>query len=75
MASLIASLLLATYFKKPIQRLLNGTRALTRGNYQYQVKVNRNDELGDLSNELNALAVILDQHETSRRQWVAEYLA
>ena len=72
LASLIASLLLATYFKKPIQRLLNGTRALTQGNYQYQIKVNRNDELGDLSNELNALAVILDQHETSRRQWVAD---
>ncbi len=34
--------------------------------------MNRNDELGDLSNELNQLAVILDQHETSRRQWVAD---
>jgi len=72
LASLIAALLLATYFKKPIQRLLNGTRELTKGNYQYQVKVNRNDELGDLSTELNQLAVILDQHETSRRQWVAD---
>ncbi len=71
-ASLIVSLLLATYFKKPIQRLLNGTRELTQGNYQHQVTVNRNDELGDLSNELNQLAVILDQHETSRRQWVAD---
>lgn len=72
LASLIAALLLATYFKKPIQRLLNGTRELTRGNYQHQVKVKRNDELGDLSNELNQLAVILDQHETSRRQWVVD---
>ncbi len=71
-SSLIAALLLATYFKKPIQRLLKGTRELTQGNYQYQVTVNRNDELGDLSNEVNALATILDQHETSRRQWVAD---
>ena len=71
-ASLIAALLLATYFKTPIQRLLNGTRELTKGNFQHQVKVNRNDELGDLSNELNRLAEILDQHETSRRQWVAD---
>lgn len=71
-ASLIAALLLATYFKQPIQRLLNGTRELTKGNYSYQIKVNRNDELGDLSNELNQLAVILDHHETSRRQWVAD---
>ncbi len=70
--SLIVSLLLATYFRKPIQRLLNGTRELTKGNYQHQVTVNRNDELGDLSNKLNQLAVMLDQHETSRRQWVAD---
>ncbi len=71
-SSLIAALLLATYFKKPIQRLLKGTRELMQGNYQYHVKVNRNEELGDLSNEVNALATILDQHETSRRQWVAD---
>ncbi len=71
-ASLVAALLLATYFKKPIQRLLLGTRELTDGNYQHQIKINRNDELGDLSKELNELAVILDHHETSRRQWVAD---
>lgn len=72
LASLVASLLLATYFKQPIQRLLNATRELTKGNYQYQVKINRNDELGDLSTEINQLAVILEQHENSRRQWVAD---
>lgn len=72
LASLIVALLLATYFKQPIQRLLNGTKELTKGNYRYQVQVNRNDELGDLSNGLNQLAVILDQHEASRRQWVAD---
>ena len=58
LTSLIAALLLATYFKKPIQRLLNATRELTKGHYQHQVKINRNDELGDLSNEINQLAVI-----------------
>lgn len=72
LTSLIAALLLATYFKKPIQRLLNATRELTKGHYQHQVKINRNDELGDLSNEINQLAIILDQHEQSRRQWVAD---
>ena len=71
-ASLVAALLLATYFKKPIQRLLNATRELTKGNFQHQVIVKRDDELGDLSNEINELATILDQHETSRRQWVAD---
>lgn len=70
--SLVAALLMATHFKKPIQRLLNATRELTKGNYLHQVKVNRNDELGDLSTEINQLALILDQHEKSRRQWVAD---
>lgn len=72
LTSLIAALLLATYFRKPIQRLLNATRELTKGHYEHQVKINRNDELGDLSIEINQLAVILDQHEHSRRQWVAD---
>lgn len=72
LTSLIAALLLATYFKKPIQRLLNATRELTKGHYEHQVKINRNDELGDLSIEINQLAVILNQHEHSRRQWVAD---
>ncbi|AOA57482.1 sensor histidine kinase efflux regulator BaeS [Acinetobacter larvae] len=72
LASLIAALLLATYIKQPIQRLLQATRELTNGNYRHQVKINRNDELGDLSNELNQLAEILDQHERSRQQWVGD---
>ena len=72
LSSLVAALLMATYFKKPIQRLLNATLELTRGNYQHQVMIERNDELGDLSNQLNHLADILHQHEESRRQWVAD---
>jgi len=72
LSSLVAALLMATYLKKPIQRLLNATLELTRGNYQHQVVIKRNDELGDLSNQLNHLADILHQHEESRRQWVAD---
>nr|WP_314369104.1 sensor histidine kinase efflux regulator BaeS [uncultured Acinetobacter sp.] len=72
LSSLVAALLMAAYFKKPIQRLLNATLELTRGNYQHQVVIKRNDELGDLSNQLNHLADILHQHEESRRQWVAD---
>lgn len=71
-ASLILALLLATYFKKPIHQLLRTARELTKGHYQYKMQVKRNDELGDLSNQMNHLSEILDQHEQSRRQWVAD---
>lgn len=72
LSSLIISLLLAQYFKRPIQRLLVATKELSQGNYQHQVHINRNDELGDLSKTVNQLAGILYQHEQSRRQWVAD---
>ncbi len=72
LASLLVALILATSLKKPIQRLLQATRELTKGNFQHQVLIQRNDELGDLSREINQLAAILDQHEQSRRQWVAD---
>lgn len=72
LVSLLAALLMATYFKKPIQRLVHATRELTNGHYQHHVEVNRNDELGDLSEQLNQLAKILHQHEHSRQQWVAD---
>ncbi|KAA8731652.1 sensor histidine kinase efflux regulator BaeS [Acinetobacter qingfengensis] len=70
--SAIAALLLATYFKKPIHRLLNAAVELSKGNYHYRVEINSNDELGDLSKLINQLSKVLDQHEQSRRQWVAD---
>ncbi|TCM68119.1 two-component system sensor histidine kinase BaeS [Acinetobacter calcoaceticus] len=72
LSSLVAALLLATHFRRPIQRLVDATRELTNGNYQHQVIIKRDDELGDLSNQLNQLAEILHQHEHSRQQWVAD---
>ncbi|MEB3768189.1 sensor histidine kinase efflux regulator BaeS [Acinetobacter sp. MD2] len=72
LASLILALWLAHSFRKPIHRLLLASLELTQGNYQYQVKVKRNDELGDLAKQINQLATILHQHEQSRRQWVAD---
>ncbi|MHA3115851.1 sensor histidine kinase efflux regulator BaeS [Acinetobacter sp. ANC 4635] len=71
-ASLLLALLLATYFKKPIHQLLRVARELTKGHYESKMQVKRNDELGDLSNQMNQLAEILHQHELSRRQWVAD---
>lgn len=72
LTSLILSLTLAMYFKRPIHRLLKATQELTQGNYQHHVQVKRDDELGDLSVQINHLSEILYQHEQSRRQWVAD---
>ncbi len=70
--SAVVALFLAASFRKPIHRLLHAAVELSKGNYAYHVKVKSNDELGDLSQVINQLAVILEQHEQSRKQWVAD---
>jgi two-component system sensor histidine kinase BaeS len=70
--SAIAAMLLATYFKQPIYRLLDAARELSRGNYHYHVEIKSNDEFGDLFKLINELSFILDQHEQSHKQWVAD---
>lgn len=70
--SAVVALLLANNFRKPIHRLLDAALELSKGHFDYRAKVKRYDELGDLATTINQLAVILEQHEQSRRQWVAD---
>lgn len=70
--SAVVALLLAASFRRPIHHLLNAATELSQGNYRHTVEVKSNDELGDLSQVINQLAEILDQHEQSRRQWVSD---
>lgn len=68
----LVALFLATVFRRPIYRVLYAAQELIKGNYQHQVDVHGNDEFRDLSEVINRLALILDQHEQSRKQWVAD---
>lgn len=70
--SAIVSMLLAAHFRKPIQALLLAASELIKGNYQQHIETVRRDELGDLAAAINRLSHILDQHEQSRKQWVAD---
>jgi two-component system sensor histidine kinase BaeS len=70
--SAIVAMLLAAHFRKPIQALLLAASELTKGNYQQHIETVRRDELGDLAASINRLSHILDQHEQSRKQWVAD---
>lgn len=72
LVSAIVSLLLASHFRRPIGQLLDAASELTHGNYQQQIVIERNDELGDLAHAINQLSRILNQHEQSRKQWVAD---
>ena len=45
---------------KPVQELVEATRLLAGGRLDHQVRLNRNDELGDLGESINQMAVQLN---------------
>lgn len=57
---------------RPVGRLAEGTRALTRGQFGTRIPVTSNDELGQLTQDFNLLAKTLEQNEVARKQWVAD---
>jgi two-component system sensor histidine kinase BaeS len=69
--SALATALLAEHFRKPIRQLVAGARELESGRLDARLAIQRSDELGELAEAFNRLAVRLDAAEGSRRQWVA----
>ncbi|MDQ2822098.1 MAG: ATP-binding protein [Pseudomonadota bacterium] len=65
-------MLLAANFRKPIERLAQGARALADGRFETRLAQDRGDELGDLAASFNLLAARLDAMEEERSQWVAD---
>ncbi len=61
------SLLVSLYFSKPIDQLMDGIRAILDGDYDHQVRVDRNDELGDVGNAFNQMSQGLKERQIMRR--------
>ena len=57
------SLALARSFIEPIQRLIGATKQITSGDSSVQVKVDSDDEFGELSQSFNRMAQTLHQRE------------
>ena len=54
--NMIAALLFSRWFTQPMRQLSAGARQMAAGNYDVQVDVRRNDELGLLAQEFNHMA-------------------
>ncbi len=70
--SALAAALLAAYVRRPIALLVDGARKLGAAQFDTRIASGRNDELGELADTFNQLAVKLEQAEQTRRQWVAD---
>ena len=66
--SLWISSLIAREITDPIQRLVNGTREVSHGNLDYQVKISGGDEVGILSESFNQMTKKLKQYAEELKQ-------
>lgn len=70
--SFLISTSLAYLFSKPLKEIANAVRQLATGNYRQRVNIGTRDALGQLAGDINQLAMVLDQTEKWRQQWVAD---
>ncbi len=68
----LVSVLLARQFTQPVRALAQAARAVSGGDYDTHITLARDDELGELATEFNALTRALAQHRDARRRWVAD---
>lgn len=57
---------------RPIREMAAATRNLASGQYGTRIKGGSGDELGQLGQDLNDLAAILEKNQIARSQWIAD---
>ncbi len=72
LVAIVAALLLARLFNRPITRLAEVAGLLTEGKFESRVVVRGRDELSELAVDLNQLAEALEQNRTARQRWIAD---
>ncbi|WP_448553270.1 ATP-binding protein [Thalassotalea montiporae] len=63
----MANLLLA-----PIKRTIDGVAKISAGDYQTRLNEQRNDEIGELMQNLDRFALSLDEGRSARQRWLAD---
>jgi len=68
----LLSILLASRLVAPLLKVSKSVKALSDGDYQQTLTLNRRDEIGDLASDINSLSNTLEQNRTARQRWIAE---
>ncbi len=71
-AALLLGILLARQITHPLRALANGAHEIAKGNLGYRVKLNSKDELGELGQSFNSMAISLDRSEQARKRLISD---
>lgn len=67
----ILSLLLAKAFTRPIIKIIDAAKQISKGDFDTKVDINTQDEIGVLGDTINNLSTQLDQIEKFRKEFIA----
>jgi two-component system, OmpR family, sensor histidine kinase BaeS len=70
--STLMSFAIAIYLTKPLRAVVTGTRSLSSGKFDLRLPVRGTDEISQLSEDFNTLALTLEQNSKARQQWIAD---
>lgn len=69
--AIILSFFFSQMFVGPIRRMIEATKKIASGDYSKRIKINSNDEIGELGAALNKMAKGLGKIEILRRELVS----
>ena len=70
--SAVLAILLSARLVKPILAIDESVRKISEGDFRHRLDIKRQDELGDLSGNVNLLGRTLEKNLSARQQWIAE---
>ena len=70
--SILLTFPVTVHLLRPINHLSEGTRKLIGGKFVTRIPVTSGDELGQLSERFNILAMTLEKNEKARQRWIAD---
>jgi len=68
LASIFLAIFLSNLLTVPIQRLVEGTQEISKGNLGYKIKVKSRDEVGDLTASFNRMAENLRSEQIDKKK-------
>lgn len=70
--SALVSFPTASYLTRPVRDIVAGTRVLSSGQFDLRLPVRGSDEISQLSEDFNTLALTLEENSKARQQWIAD---
>ena len=69
--SVVSAVFISTVVRRPVRKLIKGTKQISTGNLEFQISTDSKDELGDLASSFNRMAADLKQAYDEIKRWSA----